>query len=232
MLIRAVNDPKFSRRFLYMGILAFGFAIYCLYDGFVGYPARRLKGFADFKSDYKAAFADTHRTNFTLEEFEAVADKEAARTWAQYSHDREIPSRADVTMQFVLAVITTIAGIVLISIPLRRKNRWIELNNLELHTSWGQAFHLDQIESVNKRKWRNKGIAQVTYVDGNRRRQFVLDDMMFMRDPTDEIMLEIERHVGVERITGGPPEPLPGDLPAEPLPDDAPFPYGDGPPVG
>ena len=56
MPIRADNDPRYSRRFLIMGIVAIGFALYCLYDGMIGYPAERVRGFDEFKADYKTKF--------------------------------------------------------------------------------------------------------------------------------------------------------------------------------
>ena len=45
MPIRADNDPRFSRRFLIMGIVAIGFGLWSLYDGMVKYPAQRVTRF-------------------------------------------------------------------------------------------------------------------------------------------------------------------------------------------
>ena len=69
---------------------------------------------------------------------------------------------------------------------------------------------------LNKRKWRDKGIAKVTYRDGNRKRRFVIDDYKFHRHPTDAILYELEQKIGVDKITGGPPE-----SPAEEYADDS-----------
>jgi hypothetical protein len=204
MNIRAENDPRFSRRFLIMGILALGFSLYCLYDGVIGYPARHMQGFEDFKEDYKSLFADSKNPT-NLAEFEARASREDRLTWAKYLHDRNIPAEANIITQYVMAAITAAVGVVLLSIPFRRRGNWIELDDAGLRTSWGQSFHFHQIESINKRRWRDKGLARITYHDGDLKRKFVLDDMMFMRDPTDAILAEIEQKVGFEKITGGPP---------------------------
>ena len=56
MPIRADNDPRFSRRFLIMGVVAIGFAFWSLYDGMVKYPAARVRGFDEFKVEYKSIF--------------------------------------------------------------------------------------------------------------------------------------------------------------------------------
>ncbi|HVT28179.1 MAG TPA: hypothetical protein VHE81_09195 [Lacipirellulaceae bacterium] len=223
MTIRAENDPRFSRRFLYMGILAIGFSLWCLYDGVVGYPAKRLKGFEDFKIDYPSLFANS-KIPTDLPQLKVQAAREnanksvvdAVRKWDKYAHDRNIPVEANILFQFIMTGITAVIGLVLISIPLRRRSRWIEMDDAGLRTSRGQAFHFDQVELINKRKWRKKGLATITYRDGNRNRTFVLDDMMFMREPTDAILAEIEQRVGIERITGGPPEAFAEETVGEP----------------
>jgi len=69
-----------------------------------------------------------------------------------------------------------------------------------------QNIPIDQIERIEKRKWRDKGIAKIIFRDGGRKRRFILDDMKFLRDPTDDILFEIEQRVGIDKITGGPPE--------------------------
>ncbi|HEX5472751.1 MAG TPA: hypothetical protein VFW73_12745 [Lacipirellulaceae bacterium] len=220
MTIRAENDPRFSRRFLYMGILAIAFSLWCLYDGLIGYPRKRLKGFDEFKSDYQSLFADS-KIPKTLPEFTAKAHREnadhsikdAVLTWDKYAHDRSIPVEANIVFQFIMTGIAAFVGVLLIAIPLRRRNQWIELDDTSLRTSWGKSFNIDQIESMNKRKWRNKGLATITYRQGNRKRVFTIDDMKFMRGPTDAILFEIEQRVGVERITGGPPESNASDTP-------------------
>ncbi len=202
MPIRAENDPRFSRRFLFMGIIAIGFALYCLYDGVVGYPARRDRGFAEFKAENPKIQAAN------AAEFEAQADKKDREAWARFAHDSEVPTGPDIVTQFVMAVIAGVAGLVLLSIPMRARGRWIELDESGLRSSWGQSFEFGQVESLNKRKWRDKGIAKITYRDGARKRQFVLDDLKFQREPTDAVLLELEHRIGLEKITGGPPEAL------------------------
>jgi hypothetical protein len=210
MLIRAENDPKFSRKFLFMGILAVGFALYCLYDGLVGYPGKRVQGFENFKVDYRH-FPDTSYTSMTLAEFEEKADRKVLDDWTLYARESDIPAHANIVMQFIMAAITGATGLYLISIPLRSRGHWIEMDDEGVRSSWGEGFQFDQVELLNKRRWRNKGIAKVTYVDGSRKRRFVIDDFKFKRDPTDTILYELEQRIGLEKIVNGPPEPPPGE---------------------
>jgi hypothetical protein len=224
MPIRAENDPRFSRRFLIMGVVAIGFALWSLYDGMVKYPAQRLRGFNEFKTDYKSLFNDSKINAMGVDEFEQAADDERRQEWGKYMHERGIKSIPEIFTQYVQATIAAIAGLFLLSIPLRARGRWIEANETGITSSWGQSFQYDEVEQVNKRKWRDKGIAKVTYVANGRRQLFVIDDFKFMREATDQILFELEQRIDIERITGGPPEPLPGELAEEPADLAAPTP--------
>ncbi len=211
MPIRADNDPRFTRRFYIMGIVAIGFALWSLYDGMVKYPALRTHGFAEFKVDYKSLFEDSHTKSLSVDEFEHVADPEHVQEWAKYAHDRGFKSVPEIFTQYIQAAVAGIVGLFLLSIPLRARGRWIEADETGITTSWGESFQFDQVEQLNKRKWRDKGLAKVTYIANGRRRQFIIDDLKFMREPTDAILFELEQRIELERITGGPPEPLPGE---------------------
>ena len=48
--------------------------------------------------------------------------------------------------------------------------------------------------------------ARITYHDGQRSRQFGLDDYKFDRHATDAILFEIEQRIDPALISGGPPE--------------------------
>jgi hypothetical protein len=206
MPIRAENDPRYSRRFLIMGIVAIGFALWSLFDGLVKYPAQRVHAFEEFKADYKSQFENLKLKALTVDQFERTADDK--HEWAKYAHDRGIKSIPEIFTQYVQAAVAGLVGIFLISIPLRSRGRWIEADESGITSSWGESFQYDQVEQLNKRKWRDKGVAKVTYIDGSRRKLFVVDDFKFMREQTDAILVELEQRIDVERITGGPPEAL------------------------
>jgi hypothetical protein len=223
MAIRSNSDPRYYRRFLIMGIAALGFAVYCLYDGTIGYPRKRVSGFADFKSEFTHYFSAEQQGDLTLDEFEAVGDEDARQAWEKYSHDRGIKSRADVIMQFVMAAGSGAIGLWLLWGVFRARGRWIEASDTELTSSWGQSLNYDQIVSIDKRKWRKKGIAKIRYQDGGRTRRFTIDDFKFERDATDHILYEIEKKIGYDKITGGPPESASAQLadgPSEELVED------------
>jgi hypothetical protein len=192
-----------------MGVVAIGFALWSLYDGMVKYPAQRVRGFDEFKVDYKSLFEDSPAKSMSVDEFERTAKDEPKLEWDKYMHDRGIKSIPEVFTQYVQAAVAGLVGLFLLSIPIRSRGRWIEANESGITSSWGESFQYDQVEALNKRRWRDKGIAKVTYIDGGRRRRFVIDDFKFMRKPTDQILFELEQRIELERITGGPPESPP-----------------------
>lgn len=215
MQIRAENDPRYWRKFLIMGICALGFALYCLYDGAIGYPARRAKGFAEFKQDFKSHFKDEKQLQLSLAELEATVGDEQRLEWDHYAHDRDIPSKYDVYVQFIMAAAMIVAGLLLVSNPLRARGRWIEFGPTGLSSSWGESFGPEQVQLIDKRKWKGKGIAKVRYLAGNKRGMFVVDDYKFDRYRTDAILYLLEQRVDPEKIVNGPPEPEPEGKVAE-----------------
>src|SRR3954466_10064018 len=105
MPIRADNDPRFSRRFLIMGIVAIGFAFWSLYDGMVKYPAQRVHAFDEFKVDFKSLFEDSQVKAMSVDEFERKANAESRLEWGKNMHERGIKSIPEIFTQYVQAAI-------------------------------------------------------------------------------------------------------------------------------
>jgi hypothetical protein len=216
MHIRADNDPRYSRKFLIMGLIALGFAVWCLKDGIYGYPAAREQKFGEFKADFKDLFADEHQRSLNFDQFDVVANEEQRKKWDRYAEEREIPTKPKIVMQFIMAAGSTLAGLILLSIPLRARGKWLEINDEGVVSSWGTGFYFDQVERLNKRRWKNKGIAKVTYRDpNNRKRVFVVDDYKFDRWRTDAILYLLEGRIDHGLIANGSPEPEPTGKVAE-----------------
>jgi hypothetical protein len=201
MAIRSVHDRRYSRRFLLMGAAIIGFSLWSLYDGFIRYPHRQERAVAFEKL------------------FEEGRDKE----WDQYARDRgwstDVPDEpksqeefdASIVMQFVMAAVTALIGVPMFVTAWRSRSQWVESSGTGLTSSWGESFNFDQVQLVDKKRWRNKGIAKVTYQDGDRRRRFVIDDYKFERPTMDQILYELEQRIDPEMIVNGPPEPPPGE---------------------
>jgi hypothetical protein len=203
MAIRSDNDPRFYRRFWIMGIIALGFALWCLKDGLISYPHQRERALA----------------------LKQLQEEGRLNDWDEYARERgwststsglgEPKHEGDIVMQFVMAAISGLIGLFLLSLPLRARGRWIEASDTGVTSSWGQSLDFDKILRLDKFRWRSKGIAKITYQDGNRKRRFVLDNYKFDRHTTDAILYELEQRIDPSLITGGPPEPSPEELQQE-----------------
>jgi hypothetical protein len=191
-------------RFLLIGVAAFAFALWSLYDGAVKYPKQRERAL----------------------EFQKLDGDGRRDEWDEYARQRGWPTdlpgepktEADFVMQYILAAVSATVGLVLLFVVWRSRGRWIEVNESGLESSWGQRVDFDRIVSVNKKQWRDKGIAGIKYEHGRRRRRFVLDNYKYDRQTTDMILCLVESKIGVDKIVGGPPEPPSGE-PGEDAPD-------------
>ncbi|MGD9632103.1 MAG: hypothetical protein AB7G28_13730 [Pirellulales bacterium] len=195
MTIRAERDGRFYLRFLLIGIGLLGFSLYCLYDGSIAWPLQQEKAVAYDK--------------FVLEE-------KNEQKWIDLANEKgwstSFPGaprehyEMDIKTQFWMAGGTAILAVFPLLAVLLSRGRWIELSGDTLTSSWGQTVKMDQITGLEKRQWRNKGIAKLRYEDNGKRRTFVIDDFKFKRAPTDQILAEIEKQISHDLITGGPPE--------------------------
>jgi hypothetical protein len=210
MHIRAERDPRFYLRFNIIGWVAMFFALYCLYDGFVTYPRQRERGLL-FQQ-------------LMEEKRDSEWDKEAAKRGWPTEYPGEPKSETDIKMQFAMAALSgTIGALVLLNVLMSR-GRWIEADDTGLNSSWGERVPYDRIVSLDKKIWKNKGIARVKYDDNGKIRKFVIDDFKFKRQATDDILYELEERIDPDKIIGGPPEPLKnsGDVTSEPAGEEAP----------
>ena len=192
MALRADVNMRFYMRFAIIGGVCLIFCLWSLYDGLVTYPEQRERAlkYAEYREQDKK------------EEWKALA---AERGWHP-GNPGEPKSEADIMGQFVMAGVTGTLGLGFLIVVLRARGRWIEATDSGIRSSWGQELSFDQIVSINKRKWENKGIAKIRYKENGRTRRFTVDDFKFVREPTDEILRIVESRLDEDQIVGGPPE--------------------------
>jgi hypothetical protein len=193
MSIRA----KMSREFLWrLAILAAGCLAmggWFLFDGLWTYPRQRERAL-----EYQRL-----ETEERLDEWERTC---AERGWPT-ADPGEPKTDMEIYAQLVFVALLFPPGFVFLVRFLRARKRWIELTETGLRTSWGQHCEFAQIITLNKRKWHDKGIAKLLYEQNGRRRRLVLDDWKFEAEPTRAMLREVESHINLEQIVGGPPEP-------------------------
>ena len=214
MTIRANFTNSFLIRYAFIAVVCLGFMFWCLYDGLIGYPKLMEPALAfqaiqerepkPSDSDAKREFLDLAKENdwkMDAKKFEKISD---------ISH-----LEADIFQQFSMAAVSVAIGLPFLILLVRGRGSWMEASETGIHTSWGQAMQFDQITLLNKRKWKDKGIAKVQYESEGSKRKLILDDCKFDRDPTEEMLRLIESHISLDQFVNGDPEPLPGEEVAE-----------------
>jgi hypothetical protein len=198
--IRSDSDPRYYRRFLIIGLAALAFAGWFFYDGAIKWPQERERILAHDKLAEEVKGEDPR---VFQERWRAITKE---RSWPISVPQGEAKSDGEILGQFVLGSLAALVGLWLLWGVWRARGQWIEQTENGLTTSWGQNLNYDQVLAIDKRKWRNKGIAKIRYQDGGRKRRFVLDNFKFDRDTTDRILFDLESRVGHDKIINGPPE--------------------------
>jgi hypothetical protein len=197
MTIRADSDPKFYLRFLLIGGMLLVFGLWSLYDGAIRWPAQTVRAlkYKEFKDDGR------------ISEWPEFAREQGWPT----THPGDPKTTADLQGQFIMAAVCGVLSLLAFIVVLRSRGQWIEAGKTGLTSSWGQSLDYDSVVSLDKKNWDKKGIARLYYLDGERRRRFVIDDFKFKREPTDDILREVEARIGHDKIINGFPEPPPGE---------------------
>jgi hypothetical protein len=188
---------------LIIGIAAFGYSLFFYYDGAIKWPQQRERILTHEK--LAEELKDEDRVIFQ-QRWHAITKEKG---WPISVPPGEAKTDAEIKMQFVFGAGLSLIGLWLLWGVWRARGQWIEQTKNGLTSSWGQTLDYDNVLAIDKRKWRNKGIAKIRYQDGNRKRRFVLDNFKFDRDTTDRILYDLESRVGHDKITNGPPEQAP-----------------------
>jgi len=200
MTVRTNINTSHLVRLGLIGLFCSGFAIACLYDGFIRYPNQRdrAEAFNEFK-----------------EEHHELDPKEIVDNWKEYAAEQGWPTNDpgkpktenDITGQFVMAGALAPVGLLFLGLLVLNRGRWIEVNDKTLTSSQGHQLELSQIAELNKKKWQKKGIATLRYESDGHKRKLVLDDCNYERETTNVILRHIEANIDHAKIVGGKPEP-------------------------
>jgi len=203
MPVKANIDKKFLLRLGLIALFLLGVSLWFLYDGTVKYPRQRERALEYQRVMEKKDLKEEDR----LSEWLDVASRHG---WPA-ENPGEPKEEYEIHMQLGIAALAAAPGLLYAFFFLRARGRWIEMNETGLRTSWGRQLEFDQIVSLDKKKWKTKGIAKITYQQNGRRRQLVLDDWKYYADPTKAILCEVESRINADQIVGGDPEPVPSE---------------------
>lgn len=188
MAVRAKISKGYIWRPGLIGAAALIFSSWFLYDGTVKYPLQQKQSKA-----YTEIFQ------------EHTDPIEAGRAWETlaaengWSTQKPVPREdKDIFTQKLLAGITAPVGLYFLATFLMGLGRWIEADEDGVRTRSGKSTDYASIKSIDKSRWKSKGIAVVHYGFGGPKERITLDDWKFEREPTKRILEAIE-----ERMPGG-----------------------------
>lgn len=191
MEIHARISKEWRRRMLFMFLMFFGMGSWFLSDGYIYWP------------NEGARYQEFSRITDELIESGKATDAESSSVrlaWQRYAKEvgyrTAIPSErteSDIHEQRLIGWIM-VGGSLLFAM-------WIGWNHtrsvraegdLVIGAS-GEKVQLDDIIEVDRKKWKNKGIAYGIYLVNGKRRRLILDDHKFVG--CEAIILEAERRI-------------------------------------
>ena len=203
MSIKADTNPRFFWRFALIGVVLLGWTGLCFKDALYSYPRKRDAALAKYRD---------LRESDKLDEWQKIAAqndwKEVHPDESDGEHKLGTEYEADIVEQYLMAAVCTPLGLWALIIYLRSRGRWMEADQDGIRSSWGPQLDFEQIETLDKKKWKEKGIVKIKYDAAGRRRRFVLDDCKFDRGATEAILRLVEANVQEGQIINGFPEPL------------------------
>lgn len=185
-LIVASGAKHYRLRYGIMALMCLALGGWFIYDGFYAWP----------------------KQNRQVEEKNIQLRREGKQ-------EERIPHNAkSVMLNKLLGVVLPPVGVALIVLSMYRSRGRYCLDGQTLHAPGHPPIALDQIRRIDKTRWTRKGIAVVDYEAANgQTRRFVLDDWVYERQPTDQILERIEAHI--RALTGEAPAPQQHPPPAD-----------------
>ena len=205
-VVRYARDGEISSRYLWwLGLIALfcvSFSLWFLYDGMITYPKQRERGLAYEELKEKGATgreSGGHGPKSKDGRVPILASRSRRARFTLNSFCRRWLGCRD-----CCACSSSFA-----SANGGRNGRRPGCDQL------GPATRVWPITKLDKKKWKAKGIAKISYEQDGRTRRMVLDDWKFDDVATEQILREVESRIDVDQIVGGPPQP-----PLEDEPDD------------
>ena len=208
MALRSDVSKKYLLRFAIVAGVLLGFSGWSFYDWKYEYPRQMEAG-----RMYYQEMSDEILGPPSLQEWVEVAQKNG---WPTTTPPQDYPDEASIRIQLWQFVGTGVVGLLVLMNVMRRWGSWVELEGSNLRNSYGEELTLDQIKKIDKKKWDKKGIAHLYYDQDGDEGKFLLDDFIYERPTTDEILLKIEEHIGHDKIVNGKPEKKPKTNQAKP----------------
>lgn len=192
--IKAKIRQGYLLRLLILTLACLAGAAWFLIDGFVSYPRQNqmLEAYKQIQTTYP------DNTDLVAQEWQRTATEHGWPVNFSGPAPGKARSANDILVQRVLGFVLVPLALWIGLALLAHSKRWVALENNVLTTNHGQRIDLTQIDRLDKRRWKSKGIAVVHDRQGGR---VILDDWKYDREPTTRIVELIEGRLTPEQIT-------------------------------
>ena len=191
MELEARISTEWRRRMLFMLFMIFGIAAWFLYDGYILWPdeAQRHAEYLEIKDTLiDAGDAVDGKSTFVRLAWERHA--------REMDYRRNIPKErtdGDIKEQRVIGWIMMVGALLYGAWIAWNHTRQVRLVGEIVIGASGQRVELDSITAIDRKKWKNKGIAHGIYEEGGKQRRLCLDEHKFKG--CEAIIIEADKRI-------------------------------------
>ena len=205
MKIKAVARKGYIYKFLMIGLCAVVFGGWHLNDAIFNYPG--LREHADKYLEMRGPLNENGEAN--------ISDGDLQDAWKQYAEPRGMPITEPklhdeidnlIIYNYFIGIVFGLVGLWCLFNGLPTIGKWIQLDDGIVSTKGGSEIAISDVTEIDKKRWEKKGLTKVTSSTNGKVKSIWIDDIKFERGPTDQIMAEIERVAGEDKIVNGKPE--------------------------
>jgi len=167
-----------SKQKLFVAIFLIAIGGWFLWDAIIGYPHSNERWLAHHELEQGDREA----------EWPALAQ---SRGWTAKVPEKLYGVGA-IRMQWICCGLAAALGLVSLAYWLTQKNCVLRTDEEAVYSPAGTRIPFDAVTGLGKKHWDAKGLATVLYQIDGRKGRFILDDYKFERDPTHQILVEIE----------------------------------------
>jgi len=204
--LTAIISKEWKQRMLLLILMCAGMGGWFLYDGLISYPKNNVRAEA-----YFALRDDLGEKSPKLESAWLALARE--RGWRE-SPPKKIHSADSLRTQLWLGLAALFVAAIIGAHYFRSLSLTTRLEDGSIILPNGKKIPIDKIRGVSKKRWKNKGIADLVYEpQPGQSARFILDDYKFIG--AAEILAEVEKVLAEVEILAEAVKPLP------PTPDES-----------
>lgn len=197
MNVETKLTSTWRNRMLFVGFMIVGVAAWFFYDGLVTWPDEAER-YREYKTMSDSMVASGQAVNEEATEI-TLAWKKVAK---EKGYPDKVPSERtddDIAGQFKWGAGTGLVGLIFVAWVFWNQTLKIRSDEQFVYSARGKKVAWGDFTKVDRTKWEKKGIAVAHFTENGKDGKIVLDDYKFA--PAEDIILEIERRLGVTYVS-------------------------------